>query len=88
MIAETTMMIRPQDISRPLVNLNKSDSDPCNPTCPRPCQKHGAGYSSSEDSDDELAARPETKIEEANSEETPEDKIISLVIMVTGRIRG
>ena len=42
----------------------ESDSDPCNPMCSRPCQKHGIGYSSSDDSDDALTAKSEQDAEE------------------------
>ena len=39
---------------------NADDSDPsCNPMCPMPCQRHKAGYSSTEDSDDVSVVQPE-----------------------------
>jgi hypothetical protein len=68
---------------------NADDSEPsCNPMCPMLCQKHGAGYSPSEDSDDVSTVEPEPVNNgarpDANLGEAQRDRVTGLV---AGRIR-
>jgi hypothetical protein len=63
---------------------NDDDSEPsCNPMCPMPCQKHGAGYPLSEDSDVVSTVEPESVNDgarpDANLGEAQRDRVTGLV---------